>query len=125
MESEVKQILDMASNSHAHPKPFVCKDCQNTGYLEVVEYYGKQVMPGFPKPMETVLGFNLFYKMVYIYYQTKIPGLPRYDQFDITPENIKLMEKVQEIYNPLMYYRVKEYEICNQCKSHEFKRMQR
>jgi hypothetical protein len=121
MNSEVKQIIDMATTSHAEPKKYVCKDCQNTGLLEIIEYYGKEVMPGFPKAGQTVVGFNLFFKMCYIWWQKNIPELPRMDMFEINPDTIKAMEKVKGIYNPYLYYRLKGYDRCNGCKSYEFR----
>lgn len=126
VDKDIAKIVDMAfANPHLERPAFVCKDCQNTGNLEVIKYYGKELMAGFPKPNTTVLGYNLFYKMCYIYYQSIIPELPRFDQFEINDDTIKAFEKLHKFYDPRLYYTVIGIEPCNQCKTNELKQQRR
>lgn len=126
MNGDIEKIIGMAMSiptktATQYTKPFVCRYCNNSGKLEVIEYVGKEIY-GFVAPGNTVLGYNSFFRQAYIYYQSIEPRLPPYDRFDITKETIELLTKAKKEYCPENYIRVRGYENCNQCKSNEWRK---
>lgn len=117
MTSEIKTIVGMISRPSS--TKFVCRQCSNSGNLEVIVYEGKRI-EGFVEPGTEIVGYNRFFSACWHLYQSYDRTLPDVDKLD--DKTMDILSRIKERhYDPLQYYRVKSVTTCNACKSAQFR----
>lgn len=116
MVDHFEKIVDSASVNPQ--RQFICKDCDNTGKLEVIQYTGKDIF-GMPKHGDTVIGYNRWWRMCYQYYQIINPNLKNGLDYKQTFEELS---KAKSEYPIDIHIKIIGMQDCNGCKTNQFRR---
>lgn len=111
----VNDFMKIVDSATANPqRQFVCKDCDNTGKLEIIQYTGKNI-EGQQKHGDTIVGYNRWWRMCFRYYMIVNPNLK--ENMDDYKQLHDELSKAKSQYPIDINYRVIGVQDCNSCKT--------
>ncbi len=115
----VNDFMKIVDSATANPqRQFVCKDCDNTGKLEIIQYTGKNI-EGQQKHGDTIVGFNRGWRMCFRYYMIINPNLK--ENMNDYKQLHDELSKAKSQYPIDIYYKVIGVQDCNSCKTSQWR----